>query len=336
MANDYWPSGAPKWLGNKNDYASGNGLIPQPVQKNTNPLIPMPEYQPYKYESYKSKPKLELSSGDETIIPTLAAKAAWDQNQQLQAGISNQNWQNQWGQYGDLAQLDYQNRALGEQQRQFNFGNALDWSKYMGSPIEPVKTGTDLFAQIQGRTPWERTAQEAALTGLYNGQPTWEKQSQEAALTGYLNGQPTLDNYYKSTSLDQGQQQINNDQTYRQQQVNLEQQKLTQDAANSGNDLTQTEKGRVATTSLLDNARKRYSELAGKKQYPLYYTINSLLRDPEVVNAAIQSGADVKTVIDSLIMESANMSPEEYFNTPQGSQLKKYYESVTGKKLDEY
>lgn len=112
MASEYWPSGAPKWLGNKIDYASGNGLIPQPTQANSsNPLIPqattirMPEMKPYEFE----KPKQSYSSDGDTFIPNQAyLQEIYRKNQE---NTYNQ-WKDAYGIWADQQAKKYQYTGL--------------------------------------------------------------------------------------------------------------------------------------------------------------------------------------------------------------------------------
>ncbi|MFA7468778.1 MAG: hypothetical protein WCY82_11025 [Desulfotomaculaceae bacterium] len=96
---------------------------------------------------------------------------------------------------------------------------------------------------------------------------------------------------------------------------------------------TQGEREALATATLFDSATSRYGELENKGyEYPLYYSISTILSDPEWVGPAMVSGADAKQVIDNLIRSKGRMTPEEYFATKTGSKLKSLYDSLTNSK----
>ncbi len=65
---------------------------------------------------------------------------------------------------------------------------------------------------------------------------------------------------------------------------------------------------------------------AGK--HPLYYTLNDVLKKPELVEASIAAGADVKSAIDSIIRTKAGVSAEKYFSTGKGKDLADIYYSM--------
>jgi hypothetical protein len=105
-------------------------------------------------------------------------------------------------------------------------------------------------------------------------------------------------------------------------------------ASSSGgdDDLTQTERNNLNTATMFDIAVNRYSNNKGAGlKFPLYYTISSMLRDPDVLGNATEAGVNMKTVIDNLISSQGDMSPEEYFKTSTGSKLKALYEGKFGK-----
>lgn len=95
---------------------------------------------------------------------------------------------------------------------------------------------------------------------------------------------------------------------------------------------TLSERKQLATETLYDAARNRYNQLkAAGYKYPLYYTLNSIMNDPEWVKAATASGADVRWVINALIGSIARQSPQEYFGSGTGAKLKGSYEALLGR-----
>lgn len=105
---------------------------------------------------------------------------------------------------------------------------------------------------------------------------------------------------------------------------------------------TLTERQSIATAELygiLDNIYNRNYQYgkAGLKpgeknykagQYPLYYTLNDVLKNPKLIEASIAANADVKSAIDSLIRSKAGISPDKYFATPKGKELADLYYSM--------
>ena len=63
-------------------------------------------------------------------------------------------------------------------------------------------------------------------------------------------------------------------------------------------------------------------------QYPLYYTLNDVLKNPKLIEASIAANADVKSAIDSLIRSKAGISPDKYFATSKGKELADLYYSM--------
>lgn len=104
--------------------------------------------------------------------------------------------------------------------------------------------------------------------------------------------------------------------------------RLQQDGSSGGSPGTLTERKQNATATLYNAAVNRYKNLldAGYN-YPLYYTVNSILSDDEWQSAAMQSGADVKEAVDNLL-RTQGFSPEDYFKTKTGAKLKSKYESL--------
>lgn len=95
---------------------------------------------------------------------------------------------------------------------------------------------------------------------------------------------------------------------------------------------TAGERSALATAQLMQAANTRYEELkkSGYK-YPLYYTLNSLMRDPNMISSAQVSGADVASVINALVRSKAEpglRTPEAYFSSPTGSKLKESWENL--------
>ncbi len=62
--------------------------------------------------------------------------------------------------------------------------------------------------------------------------------------------------------------------------------------------------------------------------HPLYYTLNDVLKRPDLVEASIAAGADVKSAIDSIIRTKAGVSAEKYFSTGKGKDLADIYYSM--------
>lgn len=104
--------------------------------------------------------------------------------------------------------------------------------------------------------------------------------------------------------------------------------RIASDGGGSSGGKTLTERKATATSTLFNSAVSRYNNLkkAGYK-YPLYYTLNSILSDPDWINPAISSGADVKAAVDNLL-RTQGFDPESYFNTPTGKKLKGKYQSL--------
>lgn len=101
---------------------------------------------------------------------------------------------------------------------------------------------------------------------------------------------------------------------------------------------TQTERMNMATADAYQRAVNRYNRNLSYKgkvedgqpnylasQYPLYYTLNSLLKNEQEISHMMATGADAKAVIDSLIYTKAGVTPEEYFSTGKGAALKSIY-----------
>jgi hypothetical protein len=102
-------------------------------------------------------------------------------------------------------------------------------------------------------------------------------------------------------------------------------------SAGAGGNSTAAERKNFATRTLFDSATSRYDELKKNKyKHPLYYTISSLLSDPEWIGPSTEAGADRITTINDLIRAKTKMTPEEYFNTETGSKLASLYNSLAG------
>ncbi len=110
----------------------------------------------------------------------------------------------------------------------------------------------------------------------------------------------------------------------------LAQARLAQEGSSGGSSVpgTLSERQTRATATLYNAAVNRYNNLleAGYN-YPLYYTVNTLIADKNWTKAAMESGADVKSAVDNLL-RTQGFSPEQYFQTKQGSKLKAKYESL--------
>lgn len=117
---------------------------------------------------------------------------------------------------------------------------------------------------------------------------------------------------------------------------------LSRSGGGGGGGGTLTERQSIATAELygiLDNIYNRNYQYgkAGLKpgeknykagQYPLYYTLNDVLKKPELIEASIAANADVKSAIDSLIRSKAGISPDKYFATSKGKGLADLYYSM--------
>ncbi len=103
---------------------------------------------------------------------------------------------------------------------------------------------------------------------------------------------------------------------------------------------TQTELMNMATADAYRRAVNRYNRNLSYKgkvedgqpnylasQHPLYYTLNSLLKNEQELAHMMATGADAKAVIDSLIYTKAGVTPEEYFSTGKGADLKAIYDA---------
>lgn len=130
-------------------------------------------------------------------------------------------------------------------------------------------------------------------------------------------------------------------------------------ADSSGSDLpgTAEERGNQATAELMllgkdlytRNAQFSDGNMKGQKkqplkkgeknyatgQHPLYFALNTMLKNPEYNSSAQASGADMKAVIDSMIASNANMSPDQYFSTGMGKNLGPIYYNLFPKKKSE-
>lgn len=106
-------------------------------------------------------------------------------------------------------------------------------------------------------------------------------------------------------------------------------------AGSSGKALTAGERKQLATKTYLEAGLNRYKELVGKRKYPLYYAVNSMLNDPEWVKDAMESGVDTRSAVDALIRIVARKTPKEFFSAPRQANLKPAYESLVRKGLDD-
>ena len=183
-----------------------------------------------------------------------------------------------------------------------------DWQQNLGAltgAIEGHRAKQPPYQPVPAGTPTQRR-QEADQSFTL----------QEAGATGYYQGKPTLQ---------------------REQAASANALAAAGDSLNLPK--TVQERDRLATATLLDSANSRYEKLrqAGSK-HPLYYTINSMLRNPERMSDQILMGSDVKFVIDALIRSKAEQnlrSPEAYFSSPTGSKLWTAYQGLLPDKTKE-
>lgn len=119
---------------------------------------------------------------------------------------------------------------------------------------------------------------------------------------------------------------------YQSAQIALNRERLTASTGSSGIPKTNTERKQLATATYLEAGVNRYNELKKKGyNYPLYYAVSSMLRDPNWTKNAIQAGVDVKAAVDALIKSKTKMTPTEYFSKGTGAKLKKYYDELSKK-----
>ena len=164
---------------------------------------------------------------------------------------------------------------------------------------------------------WQRGITEAGLTGNYNGQYTMNGRNTLAGLTGVdpATGQATYD-AQKADRDYELRRSLNNAQINK---YNLE---------TSGKD-TVKERQNAATADLLNKAVGRYKENMQKGlKYPGYYTVSSLLSDPEWMVAAKKSGANSKDAID-MLLTSLGTTPAEFF-TGETAKLLPLYNQLGG------
>jgi len=95
---------------------------------------------------------------------------------------------------------------------------------------------------------------------------------------------------------------------------------------------TEKERASLATSQLVNLASSNYESLKAEGyEYPLYYTINSLLNDPEWKQMATASGADISSVVNYIVgayakdKDGNRVSVDDYFSSPSGSKLKGSY-----------
>lgn len=160
----------------------------------------------------------------------------------------------------------------------------------------------------------------AGVTGVFNGTPTLEAKRYDlensritAGLTGYLNGKPTLD-----------REALENEKAYKDESLAIDRIRASNSGSGGNNGLpgSVSERQALATATAITSGNKYYQGLVDKGyKYPLYYTISSIMNDPNQQSAFVMSGVDAKQVIDSLISTHARMSPDEYFKTAEGKKL---------------
>lgn len=101
---------------------------------------------------------------------------------------------------------------------------------------------------------------------------------------------------------------------------------------------TAGERSAIATAAWLEEGHLLYkknlktkSPKTGKRyKYPLYYTLNTLMNNPQKRAEAMAYGVDLKVVIDQLIGAYTNMTPQQYFNSPTGKKLAGSYAALGG------
>jgi len=177
---------------------------------------------------------------------------------------------------------------------------------------------------------WQRGVTEAGLTGNYNGQNTISARSVLAGLSGIdpttkqytLTGRSTLSGI---TGVDPATGQA----TYDARNADREY-ALRRDLNNAQvRGSTAGERQNAATADLLNKAVGRYKENMQKSlKYPGYYTVSSLLSDPEWMVAAKKSGANSKDAID-MLLTSIGTTPAEFF-TGETAKLLPLYNQLGG------
>jgi hypothetical protein len=107
----------------------------------------------------------------------------------------------------------------------------------------------------------------------------------------------------------------------------------------AGSGGTAKERAALATAAWLEEGHLLYkknlktkSAKTGKGyKYPLYYTLNTLMNNPQKRAEAMAYGADLKVVIDQLIGAYTSMTPQQYFNSPTGKKLAGSYTALGGR-----
>lgn len=177
---------------------------------------------------------------------------------------------------------------------------------------------------------------DAEMTGVLNGQQTLAaKQLAEAIMKRKMDDRIALSNL-------QGYDTVTGKPIFAREQFNtqtaLQRASMAQRGGGGGGyssvPSTVGERKQLATSTLLDAAMSRYDELrkAGY-QYPLYYAVNTLMRDPKWVKAAQESGADIQSVIENLVRIKGKTSAQDYFSKGTGSKLGNMYNELAGKKV---
>lgn len=270
----------------------------------------MPAFNPPAREDFRflTPPQSISSSGDDVHTPTLAARQQWENEQNA---IQDQYAK----QYG----VNYQ-RA------QDIYNTQLDW----------IKTG--MLEQ-------QRQEQVAAEAARYQAEMALklEQEKYNRAMDMWNAGVATPE-IYRTLGIPEGSKPF--DQFMSEQKMKLAEMEYAlsvSKAASRGSgggggggggsssgsaDFpyyldTQGERANVMTGSLMERADAQYQlnkQRGGSAgDYPLYYSLNTLLNNSDWRKASTSSGADVKAVADYLITKYAKMSPEDYFNTGKAS-----------------
>jgi len=216
------------------------------------------------------------------------------------------------GQYGDLMsrQAADENKMLLDLYDK-NRENALGLSDATN------QYGKDMSAEQQQEFSNNMSLANTYGTNPDTGEYTMAGRNALAGLTGTdpVTGQPTYDarnsdrDYELRKSLNSAQVNKYNTET-------------------SGRD-TVSERQNAATADLLNKAVGRYNEnMQNGLKYPGYYTVSSLLSDPEWMIEAKKSGANSKDAID-MLLTSIGTTPAEFF-TGETAKLLPLYNQLGG------
>jgi len=207
-------------------------------------------------------------------------------------------------------------------------GQALDELALADKQYEAQLQGnliTKSLEYLQNQQTEQKTKAQQMAEWLFGlGEQNYNQAQDLQAATGYYTDPTT------------GEQKPTMDRYFKEQELALSKQAAARAGSGSGGGTslgTQTDRKNYATTTLLNAGLQRYDQLrkSGNYKYPLYYTVSSMLRDPHISGAAIESGADVIKAVDALIMAKAKQSPEQYFSSGTGAKLKDFYYALKGK-----